>query len=365
MKRIYKIVIFLIVLAVIVPTIIFLKKGTEKTIDIYEVKSPVVKLIENKAMATGSVVPRKEIQIKPQVSGIVQEIYLEAGAKIKAGQPIAKVKIIPDVQNLNSAESQVNRAKLSLDNEEINYNRQKKLFEKKVISESDFQAAELAYKRALEDYSSAQSNLEIIKDGVSKKANSATNTIIRSTIDGVVLDISVKEGNSVIQSNNFNDGTTIAYVADMNDMIFEGNIDETEVGKIKEGMKLELHIGAIDGVVFDAVLEHISPKGTFQNGTVKFLIKARIKLRNDIFVRSGYSANANIILERNQNALVIDEGMITYENGKAYVDVLVSDSLEIPQRFEHREVSIGICDGINVEITNGLTLNDKVKGLKK
>lgn len=362
MKKFFKILALVILVATFVGTIVFLANKTKKVPVVYNVEKPIKTNIVIKTMATGSIKPRKEIEIKPQVSGIVQEIYLEAGSMVKEGQVIAKVKIIPDVQSLNSAESQVKMQKLNLDNETINYNRQKQLFEKKVISESEFQTAELAYNQAVENYNQSQSNLEIIKDGVSKKAQNTTNTLIRSTINGMIIDVPIKEGNSVTQSNTFNDGTTIAVVADMNDMIFKGNIDESEVGRIHEGMHLDLTIGAITDTHFDAVLEYISPKGVDQNGAVQFEIKAKVALQNDKFIRSGYSANADIILERHDSVMAISEGLLFFENDSAFVNVLISDSTETEQRFERRSVEIGSADGINIEIKGGIDWNDLLKG---
>jgi HlyD family secretion protein len=362
MKKFFKILALVLVIVIFIGTIVFLANKNKKEPVVYNIEQPQKTNIINKTMATGSIVPRKEIEIKPQVSGIVQDIYLEAGSMVKEGEVIAKVKIIPDVQSLNSAESQVKMQKMNLDNETINYNRQKQLFERKVISESDFQAAELAYNQAVENYNNAQSNLEIIKDGVSKKAQNTTNTLIRSTINGMIIDVPIKEGNSVTMSNTFNDGTTIAIVADMSDMIFKGKIDESEVGKIHEGMNLDLTVGAIVDTHFDATLEYISPKGVEENGAVQFEIKAKVKLKEDQFIRSGYSANADIILDRHDSVMAISEGLIFFENDSSFVNILVSDSTETEQRFERRNVEIGLSDGINIEIKNGLDWDDKLKG---
>ena len=362
MKKFFKILALVFVIVIFIGTIVFLASKNKKEPVVYNIEQPQKTNIINKTMATGSIVPRKEIEIKPQVSGIVQDIYLEAGSMVKEGEVIAKVKIIPDVQSLNSAESQVKMQKMNLDNETINYNRQKQLFERKVISESDFQAAELAYNQAVENYNNAQSNLEIIKDGVSKKAQNTTNTLIRSTINGMIIDVPIKEGNSVTMSNTFNDGTTIAIVADMSDMIFKGKIDESEVGKIHEGMNLDLTVGAIVDTHFDATLEYISPKGVEENGAVQFEIKAKVKLKEDQFIRSGYSANADIILDRLDSVMAISEGLLFFENDSSFVNILVSDSTETEQRFERRNVEIGLSDGINIEIKNGLDWDDKLKG---
>ncbi len=313
-----------------------------------------------KTVATGSVVPRKEIEIKPQVSGIIDELYVEAGDRIQKGQTIAKIKIIPDMVTLNSAETRVNRAKLDFEDAQVDYDRQQKLFDKSVISYEEFKNAKLAYDSSKEELSAAENNLELIKNGVTKKAESATNTLVRSTIDGMVLDVPVEVGNSVIQSNTFNDGTTIASVADMKDIIFEGKVDETEVGKIKEGMPIELEIGAIEKEKFEAVLEYISPKGKEENGAIQFEIKANVQLKEGQFIRAGYSANANIVLDKKDNVLVIPEGLLKFEDEKSYVEVMTN----VDQQFEKRFVKTGLSDGINIEITEGLKTDDKVKGDK-
>ncbi|MFA6401381.1 MAG: efflux RND transporter periplasmic adaptor subunit [Salinivirgaceae bacterium] len=365
MKKFFKILIWVIILGVFLGTLAFLANKSKKKPVVYEVQKPTKINIVKKTIATGSVLPRKEIQIKPQISGIVQEIYLEAGNSIKEGQVIAKIKVIPDMISLNSAESRVNLSQLSFENEKQKFERQKQLYEKKVVSESEYQNAELAFNSAKEELESAKSNLEIIKEGVSKKAETATNTLIRSTISGMVLDIPIKEGNSVIQSNSFNDGTTIAVIADMNDMIFEGKVDETEVGKIVEGMPLKLTIGAIENQHFDANLEYISPKGVEENGAIQFEIKAKVSLKQGQFIRSGYSANADIELERRDSVMAIAEGLITFSGDTAFVNVLTSDSITVPQVFDKKKIEIGLSDGINIEVTNGLTWNDQLKGEEK
>lgn len=360
MKKVLRIVLGIFVALLFLGTIAFLANKSRKKPVIYNVETPVKINIVKKTLATGSVVPRKEIQIKPQVSGIIQEIYLEAGQSIATGQVIAKVKIIPDMISLNSAESRVTMSKLSFENEKIKYDRQKQLFDKQVISESEFETATLAYNSALEELESAKSNLEIIKEGVSKKAETASNTLIRSTITGMILDIPIKEGNSVIQSNNFNDGTTIAIIADMNDMIFEGKVDETEVGRIKEGMDILLTIGAIENQTFNAVLTYLSPKGVEENGAVQFPIKADVKLQEGQFIRSGYSANASIVTDSRDSVLVIPERLLKFENDSAYVEIETATE----QIFEKRHVKVGLSDGINIEILEGLTVDSKIKGEK-
>lgn len=365
MKKFFRILIWVIIVAAFIGTLVFLASKSKKKPVVYNIEMPQKNNIVKKTIATGSVLPRKEIMVKPQISGIVQEIYKEAGETIKQGEVIAKIKVIPDMISLNAAESRVNQAQLNYENEKLKYDRQKLLYEKKVISESDFQNAELAFNSAREERDAAKNNLEIIKEGVSKKAESVSNTLIRSTISGMILDIPIKEGNSVIQSNNFNDGTTIAIIADMNDMIFEGKVDETEVGKIIEGMPLKLTIGAIENQEYDANLEYISPKGVEQNGAIQFDIKAKVKLKQDQFIRSGYSANADIELERRDSVMTIQEGRITFSSDTAFVEILTSDSITIPQVFEKRKIEIGLSDGINIEVVSGLNWEDQLKGEEK
>jgi HlyD family secretion protein len=360
MKKVVRILGIIILIAAFVGTLFFLYNKSKNKLEVFETKNPFVSDVVMKTVATGSVVPRKEIEIKPQVSGIIDELYVEAGDRIQKGQTIARIKIIPDMVTLNSAETRLNRAKLDFEDAQVDYERQQKLFDNNVISYEEFKNAKLAYDSSKEELSAAENNLELIKNGVTKKAESATNTLVRSTIDGMVLDVLVEVGNSVIQSNTFNDGTTIASVADMKDIIFEGKVDETEVGKIREGMPIELEIGAIEKEKFEAVLEYISPKGKEENGAIQFEIKADVQLKEGQFIRAGYSANANIVLDKKDGVLVIPEGLLKFEDEKSFVEVMTN----VDRQFEKRFVKTGLSDGINIEITEGLKTDDKVKGEK-
>ncbi len=360
MRKFFKILGIVILVGIFGGTIYFLYTKSKKVPEVYETKNPFVSSVIRKTVATGSVVPRKEIEIVPQVSGIIDELYIVAGDFVKKDQVIAKIKIIPDMVNLNNAENRLNRAKLSSDDAKVDFDRQQKLFDQKVISFEEYKKAKVSYDAAREELSAAENNLDLIKNGVTKKAQTATNTLVRSTVNGMVLDVPIKEGNSVIQSNTFNNGTTICTVADMQDMIFKGKVDETEVGKIKEGMNIELEIGAIEKDKFGAILEYIAPKGKEENGAIQFEIKANVVLKENQFIRAGYSANANIVLEKKDSALVIPEGMLKFEKDTAYVEIETAT----PQVFEKRTVKTGISDGINIEITEGLTKADKVKGEK-
>jgi HlyD family secretion protein len=359
MRKFFKILGIVILIAIFIGTLGFLYKKSLTEPDVFETEHLIITNILMKTVATGSVVPRKEIEIKPQVSGIIDEIFVEAGNKVNKGDVLARVKIIPDMVNLNSAESRVKRAGISHEDAKLDFGRQKRLFDKQVISSESYLDAKLAFESAKEEMESAENHLQLIKEGVTKKSKTATNTLIRATINGMILDVPVKEGNSVIQSNTFNDGTTIAIVADMNDMIFEGKVDETEVGKIQEGMKMDLSIGAIEDEKFEAILEYISPKGVEENGAIQFEIKATVTLMEEQFIRAGYSANADIVLERRDSVPALPEGLLLFENDSAFVEVETG-----PQEYERRNIETGISDGINIEILSGLTKEDRIKGSK-
>jgi HlyD family secretion protein len=360
MKKVFRILGIVILIGAFGGTLFFLYNKSKKKPDVFETKNPFVSNVLKKTVATGSVVPRFEIEIKPQVSGIIDELFVEAGDKVEKDQVVARIKIIPDMVTLNSAETRLNRAKINFEDAKNDFERQQGLFDKNVISYEEYKNAKVAYDSSKEELTAAENNLELIKNGVTKKAETTTNTLVRSTITGTVLDVPVKVGNSVIQSNTFNDGTTIATVANMNDMIFEGKVDETEVGKISAGMPIELEIGAIEKEKFQAALEYISPKGVEENGAIQFEIKASVKLQEGQFIRAGYSANANIVLDRRDSVLVIPEGLLKFENDSSFVEVQTTTE----QQFEKRFVQTGLSDGINIEITTGLKKDDKVKGEK-
>lgn len=361
MKRILRISLISITILIFISTIAFLYMKSEEKPKIYNTEKPFVGNIVKKTVATGSVVPRKEIEIKPQVSGIIETIYVVPGKLIHKGDLIAKVTIIPDMLSLNNAESRLKQAGLKLEDIELVYNRQKELYQKGVIAKAEFQKNENEFNIVKEEVESAENNLALIKEGAIKKAGKATNTLIRSTIDGMILDVPVEEGNSVIESNTFNSGTTIAIVADMNDIIFKGKVDETEVGKIKQGMELMLKIGAIENDTFYASLEYIAPKGVEENGAIQFEIKADVKLKSSQFIRAGYSANADIVLDKRDNVMIVKESLITFKDDSAFVEVETS-----PQVFKKINIKTGLSDGINIEVLEGLDTNTILKaGLKE
>lgn len=310
-----------------------------------------------KSVATGSVEPRKEIEIKPQISGIIRELYVEAGDTVLYGDPIAKVKVIPDMLSLNNSENRVERAKINLDNAEIDFDRNSSLLDQGVIAIADFQRFDLAKRSALEEFNAAEDNLQIVREGVAKRSGQSSNTVVKATISGMILNVPIEEGNSVIEANNFNDGTTIASVADMEDLIFRGNIDESEVEKLKNGMMLIVTIGAIEGREFEAELEYISPKGVDINGAIQFEVRAAIKLEAGEFIRAGYSANADVVLDRRDQVLAISERVIQFDDEEnTYVEVKVGDN-----EYERKDVELGLSDGITVEILSGITEEDEAK----
>ncbi len=357
MKTFFKILLGVVVLSIFVYTIYFLyEKSQAKPVQVETTHAFIADNIIKKTVATGAIVPRKEVEIKPQVSGIIDELFVEPGDMVKKGDMIAKIMIIPNMVNLNNAESRLNRAQINFNDAERDFNRQKELLDQGVIARAEFEDYEVAYISASEEVESAQNNLQLIKEGQTTKTSKTTNTVVRSTIEGMILDVPVKIGSSVIESNNFNEGTTIVSVADMADMIFEGKIDETEVGKIIEGMSLILTIGAIDDASFEATLKHISPKGVEENGAIQFEIKADVMLQESFFIRSGYSANADIVLARVDSVLAISENLLQFEDDSAYVEVETS-----PQQFEKRFIETGLSDGINIEVISGLTEDENIK----
>jgi len=356
MKKFFKIVIGIVLLGVFVWTIYFLYSKSEEKPVVFKTTTPLTTDIIKKTVATGSVVPRKEIEIKPQVSGIVDEIYVEAGTMVSTNDKIALVKIIPNMVSLNNAENRLRQAKINLDNAKIDLDRNEKLMDNKVIAAAEFQPFEVAYKSAREEYKAAQDNLDLVKKGETSGNSSNTNRLIRSTIEGMILDVPVKQGNSVIEANTMNDGTTVASVADMTDLVFEGKVDESEVGKIKEGMDLILRIGAIENETFSATLEYISPKGVEEDGAIQFEIKAAVKLKENQFIRAGYSANADIVLDRRDQVLAISEALLQFDGDSAYVELKTGD-----QEFEKRYVETGLSDGINIELKSGVDKDDELK----
>ena len=363
MKKYLKITLLVVVAAIFIGTFIFLYQKSKPKTTVYETVTPEIADLEKTTVATGKVEPRDEVLIKPQISGIISEVYKEAGQTIKQGEEIAKVKVIPELGQLNSAESRVRVAEISTAQAETDHERIKKLYNDKLISREDYEKSEVEIKKAREELQTAKDALEIIKEGITKNSASFSSTLIRSTIDGLILDVPIKVGNSVIMSNTFNDGTTIATVANMNDLIFKGKIDETEVGRIHEGMPVKLTIGALQNFTFDAELEYISPKGVEENGANQFEIKAAVHAPDSVQIRSGYSANAEIVLQRAQKVLAVPEGIIEFSGDSTFVWVMTDSIPE--QKFERRQIKTGMSDGIKLEIKEGLTGKEKVRASEK
>ena len=333
------------------------KKNAEDPV-VYKTEKPSKKTIIKKTVATGSILPLEEVLIKPNISGIIEEIYVEGGDLLKANDLIAKIKIIPNLSSLNNAKNSIHSAKISLDNEKQNFDRQNSLFGKGVISRQELERAEVTYKQAMQSYKAANQNYDIVKTGSTKGLGKSANTLIRSTVSGMVLEMPVEVGNQVIESNNFNEGTTIATLADVNKMIFEGKVDESEVGKIKEGLPLEITVGAIENKIFDAVLDYIAPKGKLDNGAIQFEIKATLKKQDSIFIRAGLSANASIILAKVDSVLSVKEALVQFDpkTKKPFVEIKTGD-----KEFERKDVVLGVSDGLNVEVKEGLTYDDEIK----
>lgn len=363
MKKYIKIISLIVIPLIFIGTFVFLYQKSQPKDTVYDILHPQTTDLAQITVATGKIEPRDEVQIKPQISGIISEVYKEAGETVKKGEIIAKVKVIPELGSLNSAESRVRLAEINGRQAETDLERMEKLYQSKLVSSEEYEKTLLAAKQSREELQAAKDNLEIVKEGITKSSASFSSTLIRSTIDGLILDVPIKVGNSVIMSNTFNDGTTIATVADMSDLIFRGNVDETEVGRIHEETPVKITLGALQNMKFDAVLEYISPKSVENNGANQFEIKAAITVPDSITIRSGYSANAEIELQRANNALTVPESTIEFSGDSTFVYVL-TDSVPT-QKFTRRQVQTGISDGVNIEIKSGLKANEPIRGLKK
>ena len=357
MKKVFIVIFILLVLGAFAGTGYFLYQKSEEPPVIYDTESPFRTDIVKKTVATGSIVPRKEIALKSQVSGVVQALFVEEGQNVKVGDRVARIKIIPNVVALNNAQAQVETAKINFANAQRELKRQKELFDERVISQFDYNQFELDFKLREQELTAAENNLELVREGSSKRSGNVSNLVI-ATASGMVLDIPVREGSFIIESNTFNEGTTIAAVADMKEMIFEGRVDESEVGRIAVGMDLILSVGAIESEKFDAELEFISPKGEDDDGGIKFDVRAAITLKENVFLRAGFSATADIVLDKRENVVAVKESNLIFEEEKIYVEVETGD-----QEFEKREVSVGLSDGINIEIAQGISETEKIKVL--
>jgi len=362
MKKILKIFLFLIFGIILIGTFVFLWNKSRIKETKYETVVPEIKTIQKKTIITGTVEPRNEVAVKPQISGIVVALYKEAGQLIKTGEVIAKVQVVPDIALLNSAESRLKTTEINLEQAKNNFERTEKLYKSGVATKEAYEQAQTALKNAQEDLNNAQENLQIIKEGISKSTEQYSNTLVKSTISGMILDIPVKVGNSVIQANTFNDGTTIATVANMNDLIFVGKVDETDVGRIKEGNHVKLIIGAIQDGDFNAQLEYIAPKGTMENGATLFQVKAAVFKTNDgTFIRSGYSANGEIVTEKAEDALAVPEYALEFVADSVFVYV-ENQQKDGSEKYTKTPVEIGLSDGFFVEIKEGINAETHLRG---
>lgn len=355
MKKFFALFMGVALVAVFIWTAVFLYQKSQQKPQIFQTESPIVTDIIVKTVATGKIVPRKEVEVKSQVSGVVETIYVEAGEPIEKDALIAKIQIIPNMERLVAAESRVETARLKVQNAKTELARQHTLFQDKLIPEFEYNKYVYDFDLQREELDAAENALAIVREGASQKAGKISNQV-KATLRGLILDIPVKEGTFVTETNTFNAGTTIATVANMDDMIFEGTVDESEVGKIREGMALLLKVGAMESEPFVADLEYISPQGVDDQGTIKFEIRAAVTLREDRFLRAGYSATADIVLDRRDQVLAINERLLLVENGKTYVEVETA-----PQEFVRREIRTGLSDGINIEVVSGIDPEAKLK----
>lgn len=358
-----KMIIASLVAIVFIGTFVFLWIKAQPQPKVYDEFTPTVADLRKTTVLTGKIEPRNEVNIKPQISGIITELMKEAGQTVQAGEVIAKVKVIPDMGQLSSAQSRLRLAEINLKQARTDYEREKVLFDKGLVSADEYDKIHQAYNQAREERSAAQDNLEVVRDGVSSSNANASSTLVRSTVTGVILDIPVKVGNSVILSNTFNDGTTIATVANMNDLIFRGNVDETEVGQVNVGMPMTITVGALQDLKFNARLEYISPKAVEANGANQFEIKAAVQVPEKTGVRSGYSANAQIVLAEALHVLTVPESAIHFEGNNTYVYLVQGKGKN--KTYQRRDVKVGLSDGVNIQIKSGLTTNDRVRGLER
>ena len=360
MKKYSKLIIAAIIALIFIGTFVFLWQKSQPKEVVYNEFTPKLDSIQKTTIITGKIEPRNEVNVKPQISGIISELYKEPGDRVNAGDVIAKVKVIPDMGQLSSAEMRVRLSEINLKQAQVDFQREENLYNQKLVSADEFDKSKQALDQAKHEKVAAEDALQVVRDGVSKSNASASSTLIRSTISGIILDIPVKVGNSVILSNTFNDGTTIATVANMNDLIFRGNIDATEVGQLVYGMNMKITIGALQDLSFDAALEYISPKAVESNGANQFEIKAAVKLSEGSKIRAGYSANAEIILASAPKVLSIPESAIEFSGDTTFVYVVKGDGKN--KTYERKQVETGLSDGVNIEIKKGITDKDKVRG---
>lgn len=358
MKKSVTIIILIVIAVTFGGSMYYLYQKNAQDPTVYKTEQPTRQNIIKKTVATGSILPLEEVLIKPNISGVIEEIFVEGGDYVRSGDLLARIKVVPNLNALNEARNSIDEAKIALDDQRRNYGRQNSLFDKGVISKVDLERTQVAYDQAKQTYSAANKRYDIVKTGTTKGYGNAANTMIRATVSGMVLEVPVEVGNQVIESNTFNEGTTIAAIADVEKMIFEGKVDESEVGKIKEDLPLEITVGAIENKVFEAVLDYIAPKGNEENGAIQFEIKGTLKKHDSVFIRAGLSANASIILGRADSILAVKEALVQFDSKtkKPFVEIENGD-----QKFERKDIELGISDGIFVEVKSGIAQEDKIK----
>ncbi len=356
MKRFLIILLLTALVALFGGTLWYLWQKAQRPPVVYRTESPTVADIVKKTVATGSVVPRKEVAVKPQVSGIIESIEVEPGQTVARGGLLAKIRVVPNTAALAAAEGRLNQARIKAEDAEREHQRQSRLFSDGITTEREFRQASLALDTAREELAGAEDAVNVVRRGVTARSGDPSNTLVRATIDGTVLDVPVKEGSSVIESNTFNEGTTIATLADMGELIFEGKVDESEVGKLRTGMSIVLTIAALEPARFPAVLEYIAPKGIEESGAIQFKIRAALAQPEGVQIRANYSANADIVLDRRAQVLSLNESLLQFEGEEAFVEVETT-----PQKFEKRKIKTGLSDGMVIEIVEGLAPEDKVK----
>jgi len=345
-----------VVVLIIFGAFFYLYKKSKSAPVTFQTEQADVADIVKKTVATGSIVPRREVEVKPKVTGVLSELYVEPGKKVKQGEPLGKISIIADAMQVNQADSGVRTAQIAFDNAKRELARNEELYKKGVIADAELQRFRTEFALRQQELTAAGQSLQLVKEGATRGQGKESTLVVTSTADGMVIDVPVKVGFSVIQANNFNPGTTVAVVADMDDMIFEGRVDEAEVAKIKEGMKLSIKVGALEKDLLEGKLEYISPKGKTIDGAIQFEIKAAVAQKPGTQIRANYSANADIVLDEKKGVLAIREALVQYENDKPFVEVETS-----PQKFVKRDVQLGLSDGIKVEVLGGVTKTDKIK----
>jgi HlyD family secretion protein len=356
MKKIFSYFLLALLVLVIGGAFFYLYRKSQSKPVVFETELPEIADITKKTVATGSIVPRREVEVKPKVTGVLTELYIEPGKLVKDGDPLGKISIIPDAMQTNQAESGVRTAQIAYDNAKRELERNEALFKQGVVADAELQKYRTEFALRKQELSTAGSSLQLVKEGATRGSGKASTLIVTATSSGMVIDVPVKVGFSVIQANNFNPGTTVAVIADMDDMIFEGRVDEAEVAKIKEGMKLAIKVGAIEKELLDGTLEYISPKGKTIDGAIQFEIKAKVVRKPNLNIRANYSANADIVLDEKKQVLAIREALVQYKDDKPFVEIETS-----PQTFVKKDITVGLSDGIKVEVLSGVAKGDKIK----